>query len=129
MDTQQMMELLLARRDENAKTMNEKMDANTKATLADREQRKAEREANREQRRADMEEILAKMEERTTATQAKTEGKLKELTETIEKTLTEPKDEMLQPAGEHQEVPREDALVIPVRGRKRRHRGRKKAAG
>jgi hypothetical protein len=33
-----------------------------------------------------MEEMLSKMRERIAATEAKTEGKLKELTETIEKT-------------------------------------------
>jgi hypothetical protein len=38
-------------------------------------------------------------------------------------------DEMMQSAGRHQEVPREEAAVIPIRGQKRRHRGRKKAAG
>jgi hypothetical protein len=64
-----------------------------------------------------------------TATQAKPDGKLKELTETFEKTLTEQSQEMMQSAEEHQEVPREDAAVKPVRGRKRRHRGRKEAAG
>jgi hypothetical protein len=55
MDTQQMLELLLARLNENAKTMNDKMDANIKAMLADGEQRKAEREAWREEMRADRE--------------------------------------------------------------------------
>jgi hypothetical protein len=76
-----------------------------------------------------MEEVLSKTEERMSATQAKTDGKLKELTETIEKTQTEPSPEMMQSVGEHQVVPREDAVVIPARGRKRRHRGRKQAAG
>jgi hypothetical protein len=56
-----------------------------------------------------------------TATQAKTDVKLKE--------LTEPREETMQSAEEHHVVPREDAVVIPVRGRKRRHRGRKEAAG
>jgi chromosome segregation ATPase len=149
------MKTSLARLDENAKTsqqgmlaMNEKMetyqaklDANRedskthreeskawredmKATLATKEDRQEmiqEMRADREQRKADMEEILAKMEERMTATQAKTDVKLKE--------LTEPREEMMQSAEEHQEVPREDAVVIPVRGRKRRHRGQKQAAG
>jgi hypothetical protein len=36
---------------------------------------------------------------------------------------------MMQSAEERQEVPMEDAAVIPVRGRKRRHRGRKQATG
>jgi hypothetical protein len=154
MDTQQMMELLLARLDgntktnqemlarieaqqeemkarldENAKTslaMNEKMDANTKATLATKEDMKIMQEKIQEDLKKTMEEILAKMEKRMTATQTKTDGKL---TETIEKTLTEPSQEMMQSAEEHQEVPREEAAVIPGRGRKRRHRGRKQAAG
>jgi hypothetical protein len=30
---------------------------------------------------------------------------------------------------EHQEVPKEDAVVKPVKGRKKRHRGRKLDAG
>jgi uncharacterized membrane protein YgaE (UPF0421/DUF939 family) len=48
-----------------------------------------EMKADREKWKADMEEILSKMEERMTATQAKTDGKLKELTETIEKKNTD----------------------------------------
>jgi hypothetical protein len=152
MDTQQMIELLLARLNENAKTqredmldmkarldenaktgqqrmlaMNEKMetylaklDADREESKAWREKMKAEREAWREEMRADREQWKAKMDERMTATQVKSDGKLKE--------LTEPREEMMQPAEEHQQVPREDAVVIPVRGRKRRHRGRKQAA-
>jgi hypothetical protein len=58
-----------------------KMDANTEATLATKE----ETRADRGQRKAEMEEILEKMEERMTSTQAKTGGNLKELTDTIEK--------------------------------------------
>jgi hypothetical protein len=69
------------------------------------------------------------MEERMTATQAKTDGKLKELTETIAKTQAEPREEMMQSAEEQQEVPREDAVVTLVRGQERRHRGWKQAAG
>jgi hypothetical protein len=42
---------------------------------------------------------------------------------------TEPSPEMMHSLGEQQEVPREEAAVIPVRGRKRRHRDRKQAAG
>jgi hypothetical protein len=90
MESQQMMEVLLAMREDM--------------------------KADREQMKADMEEILSKMEERMTATQAKTGGKLKE--------LTEPSPEMMQSVGEHQEVPREDGVVKPVERRKRRHRGR-----
>jgi hypothetical protein len=131
MDTQQMMELLLARLDKS-KAWQEDM----KAKMATKEDRKTDKEemiqemrADREQRKAEMEQILSKMEERMTTTQAKTEGKLKELTETIEESQTEPREEMMQPAEEHQVVPREDAVAIPVRGLKRRHRGWKDAAG
>jgi hypothetical protein len=119
--------------------MNEKMDANTKthredmldmkATMNEKLATREDMRADREQRKAEMEDILAKMEERMTATQAKTEGKLKELTETFEETQMEPREEMMQSAEEHHEVPNADAVVIPVRGRKRRHRGRKQAAG
>jgi hypothetical protein len=144
--------------DENAKTMNEKtetyqpkLDADREDSKAMQEKAEAEREiekeeiiarkdantkdmlavkeelrADREQRKAAMEEILAEMDrkaspEMMTATQAKTDVKLKELTET--------REEMMLSAEEHQEVPNEDAVVIPVRGRKMRHRGRKQAAG
>jgi hypothetical protein len=116
MESQQMMELLLdmkARLDENAKTslaMNEKIDTNTKATLATKEDMKTMQEKIQENLKRAMEEIL-------NMNQAKTDRKLKE--------PTEPSPEMMQSVGEHQEVPREEAAVIPVRGRKRRHRGRK----
>jgi hypothetical protein len=61
------------------------------------------------------------MDERMTATQVKTDVKLKK--------LTEPREEMMQSAEEQQQVSREDAVAIPVRGRKRRDRRRKQAAG
>jgi hypothetical protein len=83
MESQQMMELLLdmkARLDENTKSkqqllaMMTRMEEDSKAL---RVKMKAEREAQREERKADVEQILAKMEERMTATQAKTDVKLK----------------------------------------------------
>jgi hypothetical protein len=37
--------------------------------------------------------------------------------------------EETEPEWEHREVPEEDAVVKPVEGRKKRHRGRKLAAG
>jgi ElaB/YqjD/DUF883 family membrane-anchored ribosome-binding protein len=163
MESQQIMELLLAMNEkmttkehrksdrEKMKAMQERaeaerisdreeiiarMDANTKAKLATqvkmnetKEAMKTMQENIQENIKKTMEEILSEMEERMTATQGKTDGKLKELTETIEKTLAEPREEMMQSAEEHREVPREDATVIPVRGRKRWHRGRKQAAG
>jgi hypothetical protein len=41
----------------------------------------------------------------------------------------EPDPEMMQSLGEHQEVPKEDARVNPVKGRKKQHTGQKLAAG
>jgi hypothetical protein len=42
---------------------------------------------------------------------------------------TQPDRGMMQSVEEHQEVPKEDAVVKPVKGRKKRYRGRKQAAG
>jgi hypothetical protein len=42
---------------------------------------------------------------------------------------TEPDREIMQSVAEHQMAPKEDAIVKPVKGRKKRHRGRKLAAG
>jgi hypothetical protein len=39
------------------------------------------------------------------------------------------KPEENESVAEHQEVPKEDSLVKPVKGRKKQHRGRKLAAG
>jgi hypothetical protein len=91
---------LQAQLDADREEMMARLDANTKATLdtqvkmATKEDRKMDKEemiqemrADREQRKAEMKQILSKMEERMTATQAKMEGKLKE--------LTEPREEMM----------------------------------
>jgi hypothetical protein len=40
-----------------------------------------------------------------------------------------PDSGMMQSVAEHQEVPREDAAVVPVRGLRKQRRGRKQAAG
>jgi hypothetical protein len=45
----------------------------------------------------------------------------------IEKTVPDP--EMMQSVEEHQEIPREDAIVKPTKGRRKRRRGRKSTAG
>jgi hypothetical protein len=121
MDTQEMLKLLLAKmtsKEKESKAWQEKM-------KAEREARIQEREADREQWKAKIDEMFARMDrkanpEMITATQTKTDVKLKE--------LTEPREEMMQSAEERHEVPNEDAVVIPVRGWKRWHRGRKQAA-
>jgi hypothetical protein len=40
----------------------------------------------------------------------------------------EPDSEMMQSAADHQEIPREDAALIPVGGLRKQRRGRKQAA-
>jgi hypothetical protein len=42
---------------------------------------------------------------------------------------TEPDPGMMQSIAEHQVVHKEEAVVKPVKGRKKRHRGRKPTAG
>jgi hypothetical protein len=76
--------------------------------------------AGQEEMRANLKEMMARMDERMTAIQGKTDVKLEE--------LTGPRDEMMQSAEEHHEIPNECAVVKPVRIRKRRHRGRKETA-
>jgi hypothetical protein len=156
MDTQQMMELLLARLDENSKTMNEKIETYQAKLDADREESKAwkedmkamqkraeaEREAWREEFQAETEAIRARtktmqdkrMKANIDACILDIKNERKEMMacqDAMEANLvkTEPREEMMQSTEEHQVVPREDAIVIPVRGRKRRHRGQKEAAG
>jgi hypothetical protein len=56
----------------------------------------------------------------------------REITACDEATYTEkiePDSGMTQSIAEHQEAPKEDAIVKPVEGRKKRHRARKQAAG
>jgi mevalonate kinase len=84
------METNQARLDDNAKTsqqgmlaMNEKMDANTKATMNETKKAMKTMQEN-------IQENLKKtMEEMMNTSQAKTDAKFKELTETIEKTQME----------------------------------------
>jgi hypothetical protein len=46
-----------------------------------------------------------------------------------EGTKTEPEPGTMQSMEEHQEIPKEKAVVKPIKGRKKRHRDRKPAAG
>jgi hypothetical protein len=95
-----MIELLLARLDENAETRHEEMLARMKA----------EREADRGQRKTDIEQILAKMEEMFAKMDMKANPG------------------MMQCVGEHQEVSREEAVVMSVGEPKKRRRNRNLAA-
>jgi hypothetical protein len=125
------MEVLLAmqedsktQRDErkiDKEEMMARMDANTKAMLATQVKMNKTKEDMKTMQQYIQENLKKTMEEMLTATQAKTDVKLKE--------LTEPREELMQSVEEHQQVPREDAVVILVKRRKRRHRGREEAAG
>jgi hypothetical protein len=133
MESQQMIELLLAKLDENAKTSQEemlakilaRMEAREKERKAEKEvreeerkaereareeERKAEREADREQRKADIGQILAKMEE------------------IFAKMDMKANPGMMLSVGEHQEVIEEEAAVMPVGEPKKRRRNRNLAA-
>jgi hypothetical protein len=90
MESQQMMELLLA----------------IKASREESKTYQAKLEAWRDEMRADREEMLSKMDEWIAAIQGKTDVKLEELTES--------REEMMQSAEEHHEVPDEDAVEAPV---------------
>jgi hypothetical protein len=56
-------------------------------------------------------------------------AELNEMTACHEVMKTEPDPGMTQSVEEHQEIPKEDAVVKPVKGRKKRCRGRKLTAG
>jgi hypothetical protein len=123
MEMQQMMEMLLKEIKAGQEQM-EKMEANRKADKEDfmaklDADRRAVKEENKADRR-DLKELMKMM----TANQAKTDAKVTELTEEEEPASVDRKPEVAQ----QREVPVEDAVVIPVKGRKKRHRGMKKAA-
>jgi hypothetical protein len=115
-----------------------------KATAdADREERKAA-QARME---AMMERLLAKSEDKMDASQKKAEADKEEMLASMAKfeeknefddgnveyhteaKKTEQDTEMMQSVEEHQDVPGENVVVISVKGRKKRRRGRKSTAG
>jgi hypothetical protein len=112
MDTQQMMELLLAMREER-KAWREKMDANTKATLATLEMANEIMEANRartkvmedKRMKANIDASIADRKE-TTACQDITEANLVKM---------EPNPGEKEAAVELQEIPNEDVAIYSLR--------------
>jgi hypothetical protein len=82
MESHQMMELLLARMEANTKAMQEQADANSRAVQEDMK-------ANRERAEAKNKAWLESMETIWQADREKTDIKLKELTEAVEKTQME----------------------------------------
>jgi hypothetical protein len=132
---------MMAKIDAKMNTTLEEMNASQKEMLAKMEA----------ERKADVENLKSIMERMMDTDQ--TDVKFKELTETVETThreceepssaemkvcheatetdieKIEPDSGMMQSVAEHQEVPREDASVMPVRGLRKQRRGRKQAAG
>jgi hypothetical protein len=186
METQQLIGMLAEMREK----METKLDANTKATLATQVKMNETTEDMKTMQENIQENLKKTMEEIMNTNQAKTDVKLEELGEAIEKTHVEreeptsadmnacqdvmeanlvkieptpgekeaaverqetPNEDVaiyslrecrketmacqgttearLESESEHREVPNEDAVVKPVRGRKKRQRGRKQAAG
>jgi hypothetical protein len=104
---QQMLQQLLAN--------HEKAEANKKAEL---EQMLASQEKAEANRKADLENLRRRMEEMLTANQ----NGLKEMIACKEATETEPDPGMMQSVEEHQEIPKGEAAVMPVREPRKRRR-------
>jgi hypothetical protein len=131
---------MLAEMKAERKTDREEMLAEMKAERkADREEMlaemKVERKADRELLLAIRQEMNANtkaIKEKTDALVANIKNVRKETTachSEMEATKTDPDPGMMQSAEEHQDIPKKDAAVIPVKGRKKRRRARKPAAG
>jgi hypothetical protein len=145
MEMQQMMELLLARMDANTRAL-QAMQENADAM---RQEMNANAKSGEEKMEAAIHSIQHEMKGFLSFVDQKTQNLRKELTETVEKTAVEqhdiPKEEetalnrnkipnevvkgTMQSAEEHQEIPIEDAAVIPVGGLRKRRRDRNLAAG
>jgi hypothetical protein len=95
----------------------------------DQEERKAEEKAYQEDLKKMMEEMLrANQDKMDTWLIEKQDGR-KETTACHEATKadagrTEPEPGVMQPVEEHQEIPKEEAAVMPVRGLRKRRRDR-----
>jgi hypothetical protein len=110
MDTQQMMEIMLARMQEMMNEMKNEIKETIRGEMKPMRDKRAEAHLQCE------EPTSADMKVCHEAAEADTEE-------------IEPDPRMIQSIAEHQEVPKADAIVKPVRGQKKRHRGRKQAAG
>jgi hypothetical protein len=124
MESQQMMELLLAK------------------IRAGQEQAAANTKAMRENMKADLENLQVTMKTNQDVLIKTVKVEMRAMLDACHKGMMaclgktkadtekpEPDPGMMQSAEEHQEFTKEDTAVKPVKGRKRRHRGRKPAAG
>jgi hypothetical protein len=98
----------------------EKMEAIIQSIWSERDETIQQRGENVMTRVNHETQSLQKVCQETTACHKTTEMDTKKI---------QPDPRMVHSAAEHQEVPKEDAIVKPVKGRKKRHRGRKLAAG
>jgi hypothetical protein len=155
MEMVQMMEFLLARMEAKMDSNQKKAEADRdelKAKLDSNQEKAEARMAKFEEkmaanRKAKQEEFLAEISTRMDANMTKMVAIQSELEETIkhqmqqllsyvdkstrnlpEATKIEPDPEMMQFVEEHQEVPREEAANMPVKGLKKRYRVRNLAA-
>jgi hypothetical protein len=111
----------LAKMEANREKLKEMVDSNTKAT-------------QEESGQAEMRSAIGAIGEKMDAWIANMENDLKERTSCRETTETHLKCEeqtsaIMESEEKPQEAPKQDAIVKPVKGRKKRHRGRKPAAG
>jgi hypothetical protein len=143
MEMQRIIEML-ARMDANMKTLQERAEVDRNAhreeEKSNQEQILAKMEANRhvdwEERKAEKEN-LKRMEKIMLHIIQETQNLQKacqEMTACHEATEAdaekiEPNPGMMYSVSEHEEVTKEDAIVKPVKGRKKQHRGQKLAAG
>jgi hypothetical protein len=121
MESQQMMELVLA--------IQEEINTHTKIMLEEMKANQAKADAHHSKMEANMRSMLAELKcaikdlkingEETMACQEKTEVRLEE----------EPTSVEMKPEVAHEEVHREDAAVTSVRGLRKQRRGQKQAAG
>jgi actin-related protein len=119
-----MMELLLARLNTSMKEHMQEISA----------EMKADRKSNREDLKGMMEEMMNTNQAEMRYTVCAIRSELKETAACHEATeadteKTEPDSGMMQSIVEHQVALKEDAVVKLVKGRKKRHRVRKPAAG
>jgi hypothetical protein len=128
MEMEQLMERLLARIDANTTAMKE-MYANMKSN---QEQMVEKMDAETEAIRAETKAIQAKTKAMRAKRMEANGNAWRKGTTACHEAMeadTEKPSGMMQSVAEHQEAPKEFAIVKPVKGRKKRHKGRKHAVG
>jgi hypothetical protein len=117
MDSQRIMEILLARMDANTKTMQEQAEANTRAL---RKTMMTNQDVLIKTVKEEMRAMVDACHKEMMAYLGKTEADTEK---------PDPIPGMMQSTENHQEIPKGEAAVIPVKGWKKQRRARKPAAG